>query len=456
MFLELAAVAALVAGPQDAVATGVWRSQGYGYVLDVGDTGVRIYDITASSCALSGEAPGLEALGAIEGLDAERFVLAGDTSRIGFERIAALPAPCQTPEPPSADPLRTFDVLWETFDENYPFFALRGVDWEAVRERYRPRVAALGPQGDPWPVLVEILGRFQDAHVRLIDGDRRFQVRRTASGPSAAELQRGLIEYLGRPDGALAGGVALSAHDRLAYGRTPEGAAYLAVMTMGGFSNGPDGWPGNTTSEADVAAARLALNDALAGFEGAPGLILDLRFNPGGSEAISTVIAGCFADRKRLAYTRAGRDGDRMGPAFETYAEPGDCRRFLKPVVVLTGERTTSAAEALVMRLRVLPQVTVMGQPTQGAHSDVLSRTLPNGWELGLSNEVYTLADGQVYEGVGIPPAEPTPAAAPEASPEARYGADIRRAARRLLAGAGERAALHSPAGPRRDEERGS
>lgn len=439
MLLEFAAAAALafptVAAPQDAAMAGAWRSRGYGYVLDVGAAGVRIYDVTASSCAPSGEAPGLDALGAIEAEGADRFVLIGDTSRIGFERIAALPASCRTPEPPSADPLRTFDVLWETFDENYPFFALRGVHWDEVRDRYRPRVAAMAPDADLWPIATEILGRFQDAHVRLVDGDRRFQVRRTASGPSTAELQRGLVEYLNQPDGALGGHVSWSAHDRLAHGVTPDGVAYLAVMTMGGFSNGPAGWPGNTTSEADVAAARAALDAALTELQDAPGLILDLRFNPGGSEAISALIAGCFADQRRLAYTRAGRDGDRMGPAFETYVEPGDCKPFSKPIIVLTGERTTSAAEALVMRLRVLPQATVMGQPTQGAHSDVLTRTLPNGWELGLSNEVYTLADGQVYEGLGVPPAIHTPAPGPDASPEAVFGADIRLAAQRLRAG---------------------
>jgi C-terminal processing protease CtpA/Prc len=228
----------------------------------------------------------------------------------------------------------------------------------------------------------------------------------------------------------------LDAHERIAYGRTPEGAAYLAIMTMGGFSNGPVGWPGNTTAAEDLAAARAALDSALAELHGAPGLILDLRFNPGGSEAISALVASCFAVRKRLAYTRSARDGDGMGPSFETYVEPGPCRRFEGPVVVLTGERTTSAAEALVMRLRVLPQVTVMGQPTQGAHSDVLDRTLPNGWRLGLSNEVYTLADGKVYEGVGIPPTFITPAPEPGAEPRAAYGADISRAAAQIRVGA--------------------
>lgn len=88
------------------------------------------------------------------------------------------------------------------------------------------------------------------------------------------------------------------------------------------------------------------------------------------------------------------------------------------------------------MMLRVLPQVTVIGQNTQGAHSDVLTRTLPNGWTLGLSNEVLRLADGRVYEGVGIPPDRATPSN-PPANREERFGRDIRFANRLVLAQSG-------------------
>jgi C-terminal processing protease CtpA/Prc len=56
------------------------------------------------------------------------------------------------------------------------------------------------------------------------------------------------------------------------------------------------------------------------------------------------------------------------------------------------------------MAMRALPHVTVVGEATAGAHSDVLTRVLPNGWLFGLSNKVYYAHDGQVYEKVGIPP----------------------------------------------------
>jgi carboxyl-terminal processing protease len=433
MFVEWIAAASIAGGQ---ASEGVWRSRGYGYVVAAEVGQVRIYDVTASSCALTGEAEALGDLGEIQADGDGGFVLAGDTSRIAFEPIAGLPERCATPAPPTADPLRNFDVLWETFAENYPYFELRGVDWTAVRDEYRPRIAALPADADPWPIFTDILGRFQDAHVRLTEGERRFQVRRTSAGPATMEMQRGLLDRLRSADGPLAGRIDFTPHERLAYGVGPDGLGYLAVLTMGGFSNGPAGWPANTTGEADLAAAREALETALAGLRGTRGLVLDLRYNPGGSESISALIASCFADQRRLAYTRSARDGAGRSPGFETHVEPGDCPRYVGPVVVLVGERTTSAAEALVMRLRVLPEVTVVGQPTQGAHSDVLARTLPNGWRLGLSNEIYTLADGGVYEGVGIPPDIATPAPT-GGEPEALYDADIRRGFE-ILAGAGK------------------
>ena len=74
------------------------------------------------------------------------------------------------------------------------------------------------------------------------------------------------------------------------------------------------------------------------------------------------------------------------------------------PVIVLTSGMTASAAEIFVMAMRVLPHVTVIGEPTSGEHSDMLGRMLPNGWEFTLSNEEYVLAGGEVFERAGVPP----------------------------------------------------
>ncbi len=50
------------------------------------------------------------------------------------------------------------------------------------------------------------------------------------------------------------------------------------------------------------------------------------------------------------------------------------------------------------------PNITVIGDNTAGALSDMLYKGLPNGWIYTLSNEVYETMEGQLFEVTGIPP----------------------------------------------------
>jgi len=50
------------------------------------------------------------------------------------------------------------------------------------------------------------------------------------------------------------------------------------------------------------------------------------------------------------------------------------------------------------------PRVLRIGESTQGVFSDVLRRTLPNGWSFGLPNEVFRSPEGKTFDGAGIPP----------------------------------------------------
>ncbi len=83
---------------------------------------------------------------------------------------------------------------------------------------------------------------------------------------------------------------------------------------------------------------------------------------------------------------------------------PSQGTRNEGPVYVMTSNITVSAGEILTTSPRALPNVTHVGEPTRGALSDVLDRTLPNGWELSLSNEVYLDSNGAAWEGRGIQP----------------------------------------------------
>ena len=146
------------------------------------------------------------------------------------------------------------------------------------------------------------------------------------------------------------------------------------------------------------------MDQVVAEFADAETVILDVRFNGGGYDATALTLAGRFADQERLALTKHARNGDSFTPLREFYVQPLGDQQYTGNVIVLTSPLTASAAEIFVMALQALPNVTVIGEPTSGGTSDILGRQLPNGWQFGLSNEVYYASDGQVYEGLGLQP----------------------------------------------------
>ena len=154
---------------------------------------------------------------------------------------------------------------------------------------------------------------------------------------------------------------------------------------------------------------QAALDTVFAALEGARGLVLDVRKNYGGSDILSLALASRLTTTEYLAYAKVARsdpdDPTRFTPRQErmvpTTSRPG----FSGPVVQLTGPYTISAGETLTQALMGRePAITRIGQNTQGVFSDVLSRTLPNGWGLGLPNELFLTEGGEYFDGPGIPP----------------------------------------------------
>lgn len=157
----------------------------------------------------------------------------------------------------------------------------------------------------------------------------------------------------------------------------------------------------------DPVTLDAALDEALAAFQGLPGVIVDVTNNRGGYDAISLRIASRFADRRRLAFTK--RPVGARGDFQRFYVEPSDRRRYLGKVALLTSDVTVSAGETFTLAMRTLPNVTQIGGRTRGALSDQLVKPLPNGWILTLPAEMYRDPQGRSQEGVGISPEQIIP-----------------------------------------------
>ncbi|MEM9491692.1 MAG: S41 family peptidase, partial [Myxococcota bacterium] len=175
--------------------------------------------------------------------------------------------------------------------------------------------------------------------------------------------------------------------------------AYVSITSMDDLS--PDG-----EEYSDRAAADQAMAAVMADVGNAAAMIVDIRANEGGFDAVSLAIASWFAGSRRVAWTEQVRNGPGhtdFDPPVSTFVEATRPGGFTGPVVLLTSGGTFSAAETFALAMRVRDNVTIMGEPTSGHLSDLIDGTLPNGWQFSYSGERYIAADGQLYEARGIP-----------------------------------------------------
>ncbi len=282
-----------------------------------------------------------------------------------------------------SEPERNFEHLWQTFDRNYALFGAKKVDWDALYAVYRPRVTATTTDDELFEVMASLLGHLNDNHVWLRGAERTFQ-----SGilgeMEMEDFSLGVIKesYLGGEFEQRVGAV-------FTYGWLSETIGYFHFRNFG-----------------SLARSTAAIDEIIDVFRDARGIVVDVRANGGGDDRVGKAIADRFADRKRLYMTtriRNGPDHDDFTAPKYWYAEPRGPHQFTGPVILLTHRYSISAAENFALAMRVLPNVTVVGDATSGVFADVYGDALPNGWRFSVSFKLFQDPTEFCWEGIGVP-----------------------------------------------------
>lgn len=285
---------------------------------------------------------------------------------------------------PANDPEAIFDNLWSVYNESYGPTNERHIDWNALYATYRPQVNASSSDDELWNALTGMIAHLDDGHVNLLapgrEGFNSNSIRRHEIGDSLFNLDIIRSNYLepGFDEGE---------EDAYVYGKLKGvNIGYIYFDYVG------DNF--------------FVMNDFLDQQQDSDGIIIDLRHNQGGDFTYCYSESGRLTNERRLAFssrTKNGTGPDDFTDWKEWYFEPSGTY-FNKPIVVLMDRYTISAGERAVMGFQTLPNVTMIGDTTCGAHATMIGRELANGWYFTIPTQNTLLPDGQTYEGIGLIP----------------------------------------------------
>ena len=285
------------------------------------------------------------------------------------------------PSAPPADFAAQFDSLRTTFDREYSYFIYKQIDWNALREAFRPRAIAAADQNSFIAVVREMLGQLHDGHVVL-------------RGPGGAVL-------------ATYDSQAFVNWDRSVWQQYRARANWTPWQSDSGYGV-IDGVPYIVISGWNASIIRTADFDAaLERFRSAPVLILDVRMNGGGDDQIAFQIAGRFATRSVVTgyvRNRSGPSHADFGPHVQRMLNPRGAWQYTGTVLLLIGRGCASSNESFIAAMRELSNVTLVGDRTAGSSGNPGTFPLANGWTYTVSRWIEYTVDDRIIEDVGISP----------------------------------------------------
>lgn len=273
-----------------------------------------------------------------------------------------------------------FDEAWNEFDRTYSYFEIKEVDWDSLYAANRPKII----NGQTTPLeLAEILGEMtlllKDLHVQFVAGSTVYQYKNR--NDFAANSPENAVNYLS----------AISSNtNTLIIGDIDD--SNLQYLRFKNLSRN-----GNFQSLESV-INNLADKD---------GLVLDLRDNGGGNEAIAKDFVNRITRAERtyqLVRFRNGPARNDFGDWIEASIIPENSVNFEKPIVVLINRGVASSAESFVHMLKTLPNTTLIGDTTRGSSGNPGEFTLPNGWKYRVSRWQVVGPDFSFVEDKGIAP----------------------------------------------------
>jgi C-terminal processing protease CtpA/Prc len=252
---------------------------------------------------------------------------------------------------------RRFDRVDRLIRTRYYARDLHGVAWAELSARYRPLAASAENNAAWYDTVNEMLSELRDAHTRARrpEPHQHKTVREDGADPAENSGRAACV----RPDG-------------------------IVYLRFGRFDAANLHW----------------LIRQIETHQDAPGMIIDLRNNPGGLVTSAQRAVGLFF-RQGVPMGRViARDGRRT---IER-SRPTPHRLYPGPLAVLIGPGSRSSAEVFAYVMQYHARAVLIGQPTAGQVLGARPYRLPDGGQLYVSISDFQCFDSGRLEGAGVRP----------------------------------------------------
>lgn len=303
-------------------------------------------------------------------------------------------------------PVKSFQQFYHFFNDNYASFNEKNIDWQSRYMHYKDDIDASTADTTLFRIMKTMLKDFKDAHVNLRSPsiDSFFNASRNSAvinriRPIPASQRR--KQYNAMTDSTLG-----------EFGFKPMkyiGPEYDGRPLFSYTHNDTVGYLRSTRSFSSHKFLNLQftqnlLNKIFKEFKPLQAVILDVRFNMGGDVSFTNNLVGRFTDKRFLGDYKQNRRKGKFSKINPNHFGPRGKYRFTdKPVAILLNDQTISSADELTLVLKNLPNITLIGEPSNGSYSNMKPKKLANGWVVTLSYQRYTDISGTNYEGKGTP-----------------------------------------------------
>ena len=282
-------------------------------------------------------------------------------------------------------PVNVFDYLWNKVDQQYAFFDVKGIDWDSVREVYRPMVDDDMDKESLFEVCAAMLNTLRDGHTNLISS---FDVSHNDSVYYKMYAEKNIDA-----DVVVLNYLTVNYHTTAGFAHNAIRNGHVAYVRYSSFQN---------------SITESALKYIVDRYKDCDGMILDLRQNGGGSVDNIRMMLSIFDNHKQPLY----RTQIKSGPGHNEFKElttvyaTDSCileQPYTKPVAVLIDRGSFSATSFFALCTMGYDNIKLFGDYSGGGLGLPNGGALPNGWTYRFSITRTIALDGGNYEN-GVPP----------------------------------------------------